>query len=48
MVQREQEKLHLSYAILNEINQKTDTFSYAIFVPEFVPKNKRLLFSRRC
>lgn len=31
-------KTHLSYAILNEINQKTDTFSYAIFVPEFVQK----------
>jgi DNA replication protein DnaC len=31
-------KTHLSYALLNEINQKTNTFSFAIFVPEFIQK----------
>jgi len=31
-------KTHLSYAILNEINQKTDLFSFAVFVPEFIQK----------
>jgi DNA replication protein DnaC len=31
-------KTHLAFAILNEINQKTEYYSFAIFVPEFVQK----------
>jgi len=31
-------KTHLSFAILNEINQKTDLYSFAIYVPEFIQK----------
>lgn len=31
-------KTHLSFAILNEINQKTEYYAFAIFVPEFIQK----------